>query len=353
LTDLSAQSAQSTRSQTSPVDPADYEALRSSVGAVVLERDALVVSGKDALVYLQGQCSQDLTGLAVGQSTDSLVLEPQGKLDALVRVTRSGDDSFVVDVAVGYGEALRIRLKRFMLRVKAEIGSLSWRCVALRGDSAASVVPPGSTHPGAELVVPYSWNGIQGVDLLGPGPGVPDTARVCTPEALHVLRVEAGVPEMGSELDERTIPAEAGLLERCVSFTKGCYTGQELVARLDARGNRVARRLRGIVFDESVPPEAAFALVRAQVQAGEKPVGVVTSACWSPALKRVAALGYLHRDVVPPARLSVRVGGSLDRDGGTTGPSATGGEAAEGGPLSAEARELPLVLPVPRQGADG
>jgi tRNA-modifying protein YgfZ len=296
---------------------ADHDALRDRVGAVLVERDFLRVFGADALSYLQGQCSQDLDRLTVGDSTDALVLEPQGKLDALVRITRTGEDSLVMDLAGGYGKALKARLERFKLRVKAEIELLAWRCVSLRGPLATSVTSPGSA-PAAELFVAYSWNGIEGVDLLGADPQVPSAARLCSPEALEALRIEAGIPAMGFELDERTIPAEADLLERCVSFTKGCYTGQELVARLEARGNRVARRLRGVVFDRSVPGEVAPRVVGAEVTVGDKRVGAITSASWSPALRAVAALGYLHRDVVVPSAVEVTN-------------------------LDAEARDLPLV----------
>ncbi len=99
---------------------------------------------------------------------------------------------------------------------------------------------------------------------------------------------------MGAELDERTIAAEADLLERCVSFTKGCYTGQELVARLDARGNKVARRLRAVVVD---PDQGEGWALRpgATVSVADKAVGRLTSVAWSPRLGTAVALSYLHR----------------------------------------------------------
>jgi len=307
----------------------DYNALRHAVGALVLERDVVRVSGIDALEYLQGQCSQDLIALERGVSTDALILSPQGKLDALVRVTRVGDEELMVDVDAGYGDALRARLERFKLRVKAEIEPVGWHCLALRGPGTPKVFAGRAPGPGTSLVLAYEWNGVVGADLLGEVPEVPEAARGvrrCGVGAWESVRVEAGIPAMGAELDGRTIAAEAHLLERCVSTTKGCYTGQEIVARLEARGNRVARRLRGLVIAQ--PPPGATALPRgSEVRLGEKVVGSVTSSAWSPALGAICALGYLHRDVTPPCQVEVRV------------PTKEGATHT----LAAEARSLPLV----------
>ncbi len=174
---------------------------------------------------------------------DSLLLEPDGKLCALVRVTRRGGVEYVLDVDAGYGEAVAGRLRRFLLRSKVEMEHLGWRCLAVRGarsgDVAAALFPAG---PGPDrLVLPVEWNGWRGVDVLGPGDLVPDPRRsdlpegavACGPDAFEACRITSGVPAMGTELTGKTIAAEVGLVERTVSFTKGCYTGQELVARLD------------------------------------------------------------------------------------------------------------------------
>lgn len=334
----------------------DYLALRGSAGGLNLERDVLRVSGPDAREYLQGQCSQDLSGLANGSAADSLVLSPQGKLDALVRVIALGDDEFLVDVRGGYGEQLEARLNRFKLRVKAQVEHTDWRCVAVRGPGAAGLVHPSAPPPGTQVIVPYEWNGVVGVDLIGEDPRVPEEARVCAFDALESVRVEAGIPEMGAELDGKTIAAEADLVGRCVSLSKGCYTGQELVARLDARGNRVSRRLRGLVLSAasgawseaasgvsregsreaaSGAPDVPSDLLRSEVMSNEKVVGSVTSVAWSPSLSSLVALAYLQRGVTPPCsvELAIRVGS----------PSGPGGLSREGTRLAAEARELPLV----------
>src|ERR1700729_4280692 len=97
-------------------DPAgDYDLLRKDVGALWLDRDVVRVAGPDAVSFLQGQCSQDVAGLAVGESAWSFVLQPQGKVDALVRATRVGPDAMILDIEGGYGEALIARLSRFKL----------------------------------------------------------------------------------------------------------------------------------------------------------------------------------------------------------------------------------------------
>jgi tRNA-modifying protein YgfZ len=287
----------------------DYEAIRHHVGTVPSARDLVRVSGPDAIEYLQGQCSQDVAALGVGASADALLLTPQGKLDALVRVSRTKADEAYLDVDAGFGPAVIARLGRFKLRVKADIELVAWRMVALRGPDAGALVDWPAPPPGTSMVVPFTWGDVTGVDLFGPEPFVPPTVRRCGLEAWEARRVEAGIPVMGAELDERTIAAEAGLLDRCVSFTKGCYTGQELVARLDARGNKVARRLRGVALDvdqvaiQTLTPGAAVAVA-------DKTVGRLTSVAWSPGLGTAVALAYLHRDVEPPCPVRVEMEGS-------------------------------------------
>ncbi len=279
----------------------DYWALRRSAGAVWIPRDFMRVHGPQTFTYLQGQVSQDVSNLGLGQAVDSFLLQPQGKVDALVRVTRTGPEEAVIDVDAGFGEAVLARLNRFKLRVKADLAQLDWRCLAIRGPDARR------TETGAGLVpeviqVEADWPGLVGVDLLGAEPTIPDGVRLCAREAWDAVRIEAGIPVMGAELHERTIPAEAGIVDRTVSFTKGCYTGQELVARIDSRGGNVPRRLRGVVVaaESGVPPVGAVALV------GGKEVGSLTSVAASPGLGVPVALAYVRREVEPPADAEVR-----------------------------------------------
>ena len=275
---------------------ADYRALREDAGVVELPRDFLRVAGPDAVTWMQGQLSQDVAALAVGSAADSLLLQPQGKVEALVRVTRTASDEFVLDVDGGFGDPVAERLRRFKIRVKAELELLPWRCLAVRGPRAHETAAAAT----GGIVVTADWPGLPGVDVLGEDPSVPEGVRRCAIEAWQAVRVEAGVPAMGAELTERTIPAEAGVVERTVSFTKGCYTGQELVARIDSRGGHVPRRLRGVVVRAGAPTPP----VGASVVAGDKEVGTLTSVAVTPA--GAVALAYVRREVEPPADVEVR-----------------------------------------------
>ncbi len=274
---------------------AGYAALRQGACVVDLMRDVVRVAGPDAPSFLQGQLSQDVDAIEPGGSAWSLLLAPQGKVVALLRVTREADDSFLIDTEGGWGEAMVERLQRFKLRVKCDLEPLAWRCVAVRGPSAAEVATGGSG-----LALDAGWPGLPGVDLLGEAPVAPPGALTCPFDAYEAVRIECGIPSMGRELDDRTIPAEAGVVDVTVSFTKGCYTGQELVARIDSRGGNVPRRLRGLIFaDEATPP------VGAAVRADDKVVGNLTSVARSLDLGAPVALAYVGRAVSPPAQVDV------------------------------------------------
>jgi tRNA-modifying protein YgfZ len=310
---------------------AAHDAMRRGVGAYWPARDFLRVHGPDAASYLQGQCSQDVDAIAPGTAADTLVLSPQGKVDALARVVRLGPEEFVLDTDAGWGSALQVRLERFKLRVAVDLEPLAWRCLALRGPEAAGTAQRGA--PGGEgepiVAVPFVWGGVVGVDLLGPAPRMEPGTALCDDDGWEALRVEAGIPSMGAEIDERTIPAEIGLVERCVSFTKGCFTGQELVARLDARGSRVARRLRGLVVEDAGAPLLDADVL--ELVAGGEEAGRVTSVAWSYGLEAPVALALVRRRVAIGERVELRV---------RPGPRSTGPD-----PLVRQARvsELPLL----------
>jgi folate-binding protein YgfZ len=309
---------------------ADTAALRTGAGAFRSGRDVLAVRGPDAAEYLQGQLSQDVTGLAVGAAADSLLLEPDGKLSALLRITRTDGQGFVLDLDAGYGDAVVARLRRFLLRAKVEVELLDWRCLSLRGDGvdeAAGGLLTVLAERGV-LALPFEWNGWRGVDLLGPsdvvlgpeGLDLPSGIVACGADAVEACRIVSGVPAMGAELTPKTIPHEAGVVARTVDFTKGCYTGQELVARIDSRGGNVPRRLVGIVAPAG-PPEADALSPGMTLHGGEAPdgdapaedkvVGTLTSAAWSIELGAWAGLAYLHRNVDAPGPVRLRSGDGI------------------------------------------
>jgi folate-binding protein YgfZ len=306
---------------------AEYVALRSTAAVHERRRDVLSVSGPDTTSYLQGQCSQDVSGLGPGDGVDALLLSPQGKIDAYLRLTKVGDDEFVIDTDGGFGPVVTARLERFRLRMKVTIEPLAWSCVAVRGpDAIQSVVG----RP--ELMLAVEWPGFSGVDLLGPAPSggpfawVGDQVVRCGDDAWEAARIEAGVPVNGREVLEGSIAAEVGLVDRTVSFTKGCFTGQELVARLDARGSKVARRLCGVVLeghdDLGTTPVGASVLT----SDGTHEVGHLSSVAWSPGAATTVALATLHRRVAPPETVLVRW---------------TDGDETQ--TVQAESRPLPLV----------
>ena len=325
-----------------------YSALRDGFAAFRLERDIVRVAGPDAQGYLQGQTSQDVAKLGNGGWAWALVLQPQGKLDAFVRVFRRGPDEFLLDTDAGVGPPLVARLGRFKLRTKVDIDQLDWQVVAVRGTgrpelpaslsesataqggaaqgaAAQGAAAPGGAAPGgaanggaasggATVAVPFEWGGLAGYDLFGPSVAIPPGATPVDAAAYEAVRVEAGFPRHGDELDERTIPAEAGLVDGSVSFTKGCYTGQELVARIDSRGSNVPRHLRGLLLSGQAETGARLVDLAVAPVASDAPgsvgkeVGRLTSVVRSPRLGWVA-LGYVGRSVEPGATLAVRDAG--------------------------------------------
>jgi folate-binding protein YgfZ len=256
--------------------------------AVWLDRDVVAATGPEAGPFLQGQLSQDVLALADAGSAWSWLLAPTGKVDALVRVTRLGAEDWLLDTDARWGEVVLTRLNRFKLRTRVELAIRPWRVLGLRGRTTVE------RDAGVAGVAP--WPRFDGVDLLGESPAVPDGWPVLSPADFEAERIAAGLPKMGAELTDKTIPAETDLIDLTVSFTKGCYTGQELVARIDSRGGNVPRHLRGLLLPAGVGPGVDL------VDADGRPAGTVTSAAVSAALGPVG-LGYVRRGIEIPATL--------------------------------------------------
>lgn len=255
-----------------------------------VDRDLVTVTGPEALAYLHSQVSQSLDDLAIGESRWSFVLQPQGKSDGLFRVTRVGDDALVLDCDAGHGEAISASIARFKLRTKAEFEVSSSTVVEVRGPGARELVD--AVDPHALAVVDAPWSGAgEAVDVIGP---VDSAALPATIDAAEALagRIRHGMPRLGIDVDE-AIPNETGLIDLTVSFTKGCYRGQELVERIHARGGN-RRLLQRLVTDA----ELTLA-VGATVVSGEREVGEITSS--TPG----AALAHVRGDVDPGEALTV------------------------------------------------
>lgn len=290
-------------------DPtAEYLALRREVGVVDRSACAVVsVAGPDALSYLQSQLSQDLDGLEIGQGIRALLLAPQGKLQADLRVVRYAADELILLGDVGIGPALVTGLERFKIRVKATIEDRSgeWGTLDVRG----SALPDGLPGVATVVAVAADWPGLPGVELVGPLSAIATAwaellaagVRPCGLDAYEAVRIEAGIPRQGRDIDESTIPQEAFLEVDAVSFTKGCFPGQELVCRIDTRGH-VNKLLRGLRVTGSVQPPVGAAVV----DGDGRTVGTVSSVGVSLETMAVVALATIRRDVEPAAGVSIQ-----------------------------------------------
>ena len=222
------------------------------------------VSGPDAADYLNRMLSNDVLALGPGDACDALLLTAKARIIAPLRVLRRGEDDFLLATEPELGERVRAELLRFRFTAKAEIEPEEHEAwLVLGGDEVLDARPEGAEVGDEEV---ERW------------------------------RIEAGIPRWGAELDETILPAEAGLTETHVSFTKGCYPGQEPIARQHYRG-KVNRRLRVI--------EVEAAKAGDEVRLGEKTVGRITSAVPG------RALGYVRVEVPDDAELNV--GGAAAR----------------------------------------
>jgi tRNA-modifying protein YgfZ len=238
------------------------------------ERSYVRVAGADARDYLQRMVSNDVESLAVGEACPALLLTAKARIVAPVLVWRRGGEDFLLLTEPELGGPVLELLRRMRLRARCEVEL----------DAHASVLVFGG-EGGIRTDLPGA------VEVL-------DSALEPTldTEALELRRIEAGAPRWGREIDERVLPAEAGLDATHISFTKGCYPGQEPVARLHYRGHP-NRRLRVLELDDVAPYDTEL------VHDG-KPVGRVTSAARRPD-GSVVALAYVRVEVPDDARLEL------------------------------------------------
>ena len=230
-----------------------------------------------------------------------MLLEPKGKLVVDMHAAHVGADEWWCVCEQGFGPVLASGLLRFRIRVKVEIEdrSASVAALAVRGPDAPAVGGAAAERHGC-VVVRVDWPDAPGVELLGPADAVTAVAAELADggatevdaAAYELLRVEAGVPRQGYDIDESTIAQEAYLERDAVSFTKGCFLGQELVCRIDTRGrvNRLLRRLRA---------DAPLTRGSAVVVDG-KEVGAVTTAAGT------VALATIRHEVEPATSVAVR-----------------------------------------------
>jgi folate-binding protein YgfZ len=308
------------------VATADYELLTTEAGAVVREgRSVIELSGAEAAEFLQGQVSQDVEALEPGAGAYATLLDHKGKIRTDLRVLRLAEDRLLVD-AEGIGRPVLMHVfetfslgrdvrTRDLTPERSPIGDRASTAVSSSSDERAvvSLIGP-SAHALVEPAPPAeegSWvealDGVAvttdlGVDLIVPSEGLAAAlalAPVASEEAAECVRIESGRPRLGLDMGPTTIPQEAGLNERAVSFEKGCYVGQETVARLHWRG-KPNRHLRGLRLSEPTARGEPIAL-------GEREVGTVGSTCVSPTLGPIA-LALVRREASPGD--AVMVGGA-------------------------------------------
>ena len=283
-------------------------------GGAIYERADLAflrVSGRDAARLLQNVVTSDIDALAVGEGQYGLALTPKGKPVADAWIVREDDDSYVCACEPFARDDLAAMLRRYRLASRVDIADVTGERALLERPLAA---PGAGWHAGPLgallLAAPGAARAAWDAAIAG-------GAVAIGAEARETLRIELGVPRFGVDFDGSNLPAEAGVVERAVSFTKGCYIGQEPIVRLAHRGhaNRELHRLR---LDELPALPAA-------VLDGEREVGRVTSAAGVPE-GGAAALGYLRRNVADDAALVV-----LDARGGRV-PARDAGRVAAGRP---------------------
>jgi len=223
--------------------------------------DLVWFTGPDAVRFLNDLISQEIGKLEPRQVRRSLLLGPQGKLDHILWALR-GDDLVGLVTAEGRGEELAATLNRYRIRVKVDIEVEDRPRWVVVGEATSGAW---SGDRGDPVEADISWRSTPRTLVVGERPDLPDGSL----EDYELARILDGEPEWGVDVDEGTIPQEAGLVEAGVDFTKGCYLGQELVARIDSRG-RVVKRLRILDLDGPAAPGS-------EVTVDGKPVGTLTS----------------------------------------------------------------------------
>jgi folate-binding protein YgfZ len=284
-----------------PVATSEYELAKSA--AVVVDRSSrgkLLLTGADVADFLQGQVSNDVEALEPGQGCYATLLTAKGKIRCDMRILR-GPDWFLLDC-----EPQALPVLEHMVRVYSigrDVKSRPderglWSILGPAARESLDEPPPAEEHSHSDGELGTYVATDLGVDVVGERPHLPDAPA----EVAECLRIEAGRPRLGFELGDDVIPQEAALNARAISFTKGCYVGQETVARLYYKG-KPNRHLRGLRL--SAPVERGEAVV-----AGEREVGRIGSSCVSPTHGPIA-LALLRRETAPGDSVQVGDGGAV------------------------------------------
>jgi len=302
--------------QTLPEIDAQYRELREGSG--LLERTGpatLEVRGPDAAEFLQGQVTNDVEALAPGKGCYAAMLNPKGRVVADMRILRQARERFLLDTEATASEAVLSDLRIYKIGRQVEIAETpDRRVLSLIGPGSEEVAASalGVRTPSDEHSLVEARDGLfavrtdLGVDVIADRPAeargllIGAGAQPVSLDAAEIVRIERGRPRHGLDMTEDNLPAEAGIVERAVSFTKGCYVGQEPVARMHYKGHP-NRHLRGLRLSAQAEPGTLLFT-------DGKEVGRVTSPTLSPALGPIA-LAMVRREVTPGDQLSVGEGG--------------------------------------------
>jgi tRNA-modifying protein YgfZ len=288
-----------------------YRELREGAGWLRRDRVAFELVGPDAAELLQGQVTNDVEALEPGAGCYAALLDRKGHMQADMRVIRVAADEFGLGAEAGCAAAIDAHFGLYRLGSDVEIARPDLAVVSVIGPAAASATgaPPfANEHDHAEVMIGGATARAiatdLGVDLVFPAEKFDVVTRALaragaaevSESAAEIVRVESGRPRFGRDMDTGTMPAEAGIAERAVSFTKGCYIGQETVARLHYRG-KPNRHLRGL--------RTAAPVVAGDAVAGEgRDLGTVGTSVLSPA-NGPLALAILRREAEPGDTVSV------------------------------------------------
>jgi folate-binding protein YgfZ len=302
-----------------------YTAARQRAGLVNrADRARIVVSGADRASFLQGLLTNDVVALKAGQGCYTAYLTAQGRMIADLHVYELGD-VMLLTLHRDVKETVMTKLDQVIFSEDVQLGDVTdtFEQIAVVGPAAASMAAGVLDVPAEKLQgmgehgnLRTSWNGRPAIVTRAGDAGEPGFdlfverahaaalktslmaagALEVDPATAEAIRIESGVPLFHHDMDEDTIPLEAGIESRAISFSKGCYVGQEVVIRVLHRGHgRVARKLVGLRLEGSRVPPAGT-----PIRAADREVGRVTSSTQSPALQQPIALGYVHRDFIEP-----------------------------------------------------
>lgn len=301
----------------------DYRAVRDG-GAGLIDlssRGRILVSGSDALMFLNGLITNDMKTLGLNSWMPAAFANVQGRLLAVVRMLHR-EEGFLIDTESATHETILKLLERFTLAGEFRVTDLTSETAmfSVQGREAPDVISAATNRDtakverqtvvttrlesgGAVTILRTTHTGEDGFDLLVEASHTQQLrndlinagAQIVSDEVGETLRIEAGIPRYGIDMDETTVVTETNL-DDAVSFTKGCYIGQEIIVRIQHRGH-VAKKLTGIILDEPGMIERNTKLLSID----DKEIGRTTSSTFSPRLDRRVALGYVKYDYLAPS----------------------------------------------------